>query len=144
MASSIRHITVDCQNPYALARFWAAVTGYADNPDDRNFPDDAEAMLMAPEGHPNLLFIRVPGDAKVTKNRVHFDLAPAEGTRDEEVARLTELGASQISDHRQPDGTGWVVMADPEGNEFCVERSTAERSAPPPGPPADPRVSRSG
>jgi predicted enzyme related to lactoylglutathione lyase len=45
------------------------------------------------------------------------------------VVRLTDLGASLVADHRRPDGTGWALMADPEGNEFCVERSMEERAA---------------
>jgi hypothetical protein len=52
-------------------------------------------------------------------------------TRDEEAARLLGLGATLVDDQRRPDGTGWVVLGDPEGNEFCVERSTAERASPP-------------
>jgi hypothetical protein len=68
-------------------------------------------------------------EAKASKNRVHLDLLPAEQTRDQEVARLLELGATMVADHRRPDGTGWVVLADPEGNEFCVERSASERAA---------------
>ena len=58
---------------------------------------------------------------------MHLDLIPVERTRDEEVARLLGIGASLASDHRKPDGTGWVTFADPEGNEFCVERSDRER-----------------
>jgi predicted enzyme related to lactoylglutathione lyase len=54
---------------------------------------------------------------------------PAERTRDEEVDRVLALGATLVADHRRPDGTGWVVLADPEGNEFDVERSAAERGA---------------
>ena len=76
-------------------------------------------------GEPTLLFIRVP-EAKTLKNRVHLDIQP-DTTRDEEVDRLTGLGAKVIDDQRRPDGTGWVVLADPAGNEFCVERSAAEK-----------------
>ncbi len=68
-------------------------------------------------------------DAKQVKNRVHLDLKPAEGTREQELERLLQLGARQIADHRQPDGAGWVTLADPEGNEFCILRSDAERAA---------------
>ena len=68
-------------------------------------------------------------DAKQVKNRLHFDLRPVDGTRDEEVARLLSIGATQVDDQREVrgDGTGWMVLADPEGNEFCVLRSDAER-----------------
>ena len=63
----------------------------------------------------------------MVKNRMHLDLRPTERSRDEEVTRLLGIGASLVDDQRQADGTGWVVLADPEGNEFCVERSGRER-----------------
>jgi predicted enzyme related to lactoylglutathione lyase len=83
---------------------------------------------VGPDGQPNLLFIKVP-EGKTVKNRVHLDLMPTQHTRDQEVARLLQLGATMVADRRRPDGTGWVVLADPEGNEFCVERSAPERTA---------------
>ena len=52
---------------------------------------------------------------------------PAEGTRDEELARLVDVGATVVADRRRGDGGGWVVLADPEGNEFCILRNEAER-----------------
>jgi hypothetical protein len=73
-------------------------------------------------------FITVPDD-KITKNRLHLDLRPADGTRDVELDRLLELGATQLDDRRTADGRGWVVLADPEGNEFCILRSRAEVEA---------------
>lgn len=75
----------------------------------------------------SLLFVPVP-EGKAVKNRVHLDLAPTTRTRDEEVARLLDLGAVLVDDQRRPEGKGWVVLADPEGNEFCVVRSTGERT----------------
>jgi hypothetical protein len=78
------------------------------------------------EGRPRLYFVKVP-EAKTIKNRVHLDVIPADRTQDEEIARLVGLGASVISDGR-PE-VGWVVLADPEGNEFCVEISAAEMEA---------------
>jgi len=77
---------------------------------------------------PGLLFIRVP-EAKVVKNRVHLDWVPTDRTRDAEVERVLGLGATIHEDHRSPDGPGWVTLLDPEGNEFCIERSAAERGA---------------
>ena len=121
-------MTFDCADPWALSEFWAAVTGYSRWPDDK--PGDDQVALTAPEGAgPGLLFIRVP-EGKSVKNRVHLDLTP-ETTRDAEVARVVGLGATVLESHVTPDGKGWVVLTDPEGNEFCVERSTAERDATP-------------
>jgi hypothetical protein len=73
-----------------------------------------------------LLFIPVP-EGKTAKNRVHLDLNSTGLTRDEEVERALGLGATVHEDHRKPDGTGWVTLKDPEGNEFCIVRSAAER-----------------
>ncbi|MFE5680885.1 VOC family protein [Streptomyces erythrochromogenes] len=122
MASLVRHITVDCSDAYLLGQFWAGVLDGSIADDD--FPGDPEALVTAPGS--TLLFVTVP-DAKSVKNRVHVDLQPQDRTRDEEVERILALGATVVGDHRRPDGTGWVTLADPEGNEFCVERSAAER-----------------
>jgi hypothetical protein len=130
MTARVRNITFDCADPYALAGFWSQVTGYREDPEDGNHPDDPEAVLVGPDGQPNLLFVTVP-EQKTVKNRVHLDLQPTDRTRDEEVTRLLALGATLVADHRRPDGTGWAVLADPEGNELCVERSAAERVAGP-------------
>ncbi|MFB7861982.1 MULTISPECIES: VOC family protein [unclassified Streptomyces] len=123
MTSLVRHITIDCSDAYALAGFWAQVLDSKVSDDDR--PGDPEALVESAGA--GLLFIQVP-EKKSVKNRVHLDLQPQDRTRDEEVERVLALGASLVDDRRRPDGTGWVVLADPEGNEFCVERSTAERT----------------
>ncbi|MFI5907843.1 VOC family protein [Dactylosporangium sp. NPDC051541] len=128
MTVRIRHITIDCADPYRLSLFWSAVTGYQEAPNDPNLPTHDQALILAPDGSAGLLFIRVP-EPKSVKNRVHFDVQPLDATRDEEVQRVLALGASQVDDFRRPDGTGWVLVADPEGNEFCIERSAAERAA---------------
>ncbi len=125
-ASSIRHVTFDCGDPFALATFWSAVTGWP--VDDESEPGDDEVAVIAPDPLPMLLFIHVP-EGKTVKNRVHLDIAPIEDTRDQEVERLIGLGGRVIADHRTPQGRGWIVMADPEGNEFCVETGVAERAA---------------
>ena len=97
------------------------------------FHDDDPEVLVAPS-YPHtshgLLFIPVP-EGKTVKNRVHLDLQPTDGTRDELVERALALGATVVEDHRRDDGGGWVTMADPEGNEFCVERSAAESASAP-------------
>ncbi|MCZ0986182.1 VOC family protein [Streptomyces diastatochromogenes] len=120
MTSKIRHVTIDCADAYALGSFWSQVLGQPLHEDDN--PGDPEALI---EGA-GLLFVTVP-EPKTLKNRVHLDLQPQDRTRDEEVERLLALGATLVDDHRKPDGTGWALLADPEGNEFCVERSAAER-----------------
>lgn len=125
MQPVVRNITIDCHDPYVLAQFWTKVFGVPMHPDDN--PGDPEAVVDVGEGRPVLLFERVP-EAKTVKNRVHVDLQPGQ-PRDDEVVRLVALGATQVDDRRRPDGTGWVVLADPEGNEFCVEMSAAERAA---------------
>jgi hypothetical protein len=129
MASFVRHVTFDCaapHEPHDLAVFWAEVVGQSVHPDDS--PGGDEVGLKPPPGLPTLLFIRVP-EAKTLKNRLHLDLEPAPGrTRDEEVERVVGLGAVIVDDQRKPDGRGWVVLTDPAGNEFCIERSTAERA----------------
>ena len=82
-------------------------------------------MTFSTDGRTRLLFIEVP-EAKQIKNRLHFDLRPTDATREDEVARLLALGATEVADHRRPDGSGWVTLADPEGNEFCVLRGDQE------------------
>ncbi|MFC9439564.1 VOC family protein [Nocardia sp. NPDC057030] len=120
----LRHVTIDCADPYRLASFWSSVTGWPMSDDDE--VDDDETLLVAPSPVPGLLFVRVP-EGKTVKNRIHFDWMPTERTRDEEVERLIGMGAALYADHRTADGRGWVTLVDPEGNEFCVERSTSER-----------------
>ncbi|NMY01311.1 VOC family protein, partial [Pseudomonas veronii] len=72
--------------------------------------------LVTPHGY-TILFYRVP-DAKRVKNRAHMDLAVEDGTRDEEVERALRAGATMVDDRRAD--LGWAVLADPEGNEFCI------------------------
>jgi hypothetical protein len=128
VASSFRNITVDCRDALSLGRFWAAVLGW------HVYYDDSPPVLVAPSYPPpvgpTMLFIPVP-EPRTTKNRMHVDLVPTDRTRDQEVARLLDLGATMVEDHRHETGPGlgWVWLADPEGNDFCVELSAAERSA---------------
>jgi len=129
MAVRLRNVTVDCTgDALAVGRFWGEVTGRDVIEDVHDGQPIAWLPPLQDEGGPGLLFLSVP-EPKSVKNRWHLDLEPTERTRDEEVARLLGLGATQLADFREADGTGWVVMADPFGNEFCVERSGAERQA---------------
>ncbi|MEU0377168.1 VOC family protein [Streptomyces cyaneofuscatus] len=124
MTSHVRHITVGCADAYTLGTFWSQVLGAPLADDD--FPGDPEALLETPGAA--ILFVQGP-DAKTVRNRVHLDIQPQDRTRDEEVERLLALGATLVEDHRKANGRGWAVLADPEGNEFCVECSAAERAA---------------
>ena len=124
MSSQILNISVDCAKPYRLAGFWSQVLDLPLGGEDK--PEDDEVGIGL-GGEQELLFLRVP-EPKTVKNRMHLCLQPLVG-RDKEVERLLVLGATIADDRRQEDGTGWVVMADPEGNEFCVLRSAAERAA---------------
>jgi hypothetical protein len=125
----IRTVTFDCTDARTLATFWAGALGW------NVYLDDDPEVVVAPSFPPPtgprppvLLFIPVP-EGKAAKNRVHLDLGSDGGSRDEQVARLVALGATQVADHRTAEGLGWIVLADPEGNEFCIERSEAERAA---------------
>jgi catechol 2,3-dioxygenase-like lactoylglutathione lyase family enzyme len=132
MTCRISHTTVDCANAFELSEWWKKVLGYVDVPDDPNEPGHEECMILSPDTGHRLLFIEVP-DTKQVKNRIHFDIQPTSGTRDEEVRRVVELGATEVDDQRNHygPGIGWVVLTDPEGNEFCILRSDEERAQAP-------------
>lgn len=128
MSSRLRTITVDCERWEPLVAFWSGVGDFAEDPENPNEAGDPEGVLVSKSTGLGLLFIPVP-EAKSVKNRMHIDLVPTDRTRDEEVVRLVGLGATLYADHRRQDGSGFVVLADPEGNEFCVERGEAELAA---------------
>ena len=120
-------VVVDTTDPQRIAPFWAAALGWRTTHDSAH-----EVVLEPPEGSPedgvspDLLFLRVP-EEKSTKNRLHIDLRPDDQAA--EVARLEALGATRASVGQGPD-VSWVVLADPDGNEFCVLRAlTAEELA---------------
>ena len=113
MGVRFTELCVDCSDPHALADFWSRVLDYKITESDE---DSVE--ISGPEGSgPTLLFITVP-EGKQVKNRLHIDVSPTEGEQEAEVERILGLGARKI-DIGQGD-VSWVVMADPEGNEFCV------------------------
>jgi hypothetical protein len=115
----IQCLCVDTPGPARLASFWQSALGWR-----RTFERDDQIVLEPPAGSrqdgivPDLLFVRVPA-GKASKNRLHLDLRP--GDQAAEVARLEELGARRV-DIGQGADSSWVVMADPDGNEFCVLR----------------------
>ncbi|MFG3487736.1 MULTISPECIES: VOC family protein [unclassified Streptomyces] len=126
MYAVVQNVAIDCTDAYGLARFWSGVTGGPLDPESG--PGSPETQVELPDGLV-LYFQQVP-EAKTVKNRLHLCLRPTT-SRDEEVERLLALGATLAADHRDADGTGWAVLADPEGNEFCVLRSTSDRAATP-------------
>jgi hypothetical protein len=108
-------LDVDCADPAALAKFWASALDYKIKPGE----DPDEAALVPKEGHGmHLLFLRVP-EGKSVKNRLHLDLRPE--NQGAEVDRLLRLGARRVDIGQ--GSPSWVVLADPEGNEFCVLRA---------------------
>jgi predicted enzyme related to lactoylglutathione lyase len=115
-------ITVDCYEPMKIAQFWAAALDW-----QITDADDEGVVIELLDGGPevgripDILFYKNP-DKKSVKNRLHFDLRPLDQAA--EVARLEALGARrvEIGQANEPGAT-WIVMADPEGNEFCVLRA---------------------
>ncbi len=120
MTVRIQCTCVDALDPDAQGRFWEGVLGWC-----RTYEESDEVVLEPPAGSPedgvvpDLLFGRVP-ESKTVKNRLHIDLRPDD--QDAEVERILGLGARRIS-IGQGDEVSWVVLADPEGNEFCVLRA---------------------
>jgi predicted enzyme related to lactoylglutathione lyase len=129
MALRISHLSVDSHDADAQSHWWAEALGWSEDPEDPNLPGHEECMIFSPDGRQRLLFIEV-GDDKTVKNRLHLDLVPTDDSREAEVERLLALGATELADHRRPDGGGWVTLADPEGNELCVLRSELDRPDP--------------
>jgi catechol 2,3-dioxygenase-like lactoylglutathione lyase family enzyme len=123
MTLRLQNVSFDCHDPARLAAFWAEALGWR-----VTFADADEVTLEPPAGSPeegvvpDIEFLLVPDD-KVVKNRLHLDLRPTDQVA--EVQRLIGLGASHV-DIGQGTGFTWVVLADPEGNEFCVLRAFTE------------------
>jgi predicted enzyme related to lactoylglutathione lyase len=108
----VAHVTIDCADPVRLAAFWSQATGYPIEQQDEHLA----TLSPVQAGQPKLLFVAVP-EPKTAKNRVHLDVGVADlGAA---AARLIELGATRGETHRG-HGFVWAVMADPEGNEFCI------------------------
>lgn len=125
MTSRFTEIVIDCHRPRELAEFWCAVLDYEIIDVQDHFIEisgwrPTAETIRERVSPPTLLFVRVP-ESKSLKNRLHIDVSPIDRGRDEEVERLLALGARHV-DIGQGEQS-WVVLADPEGNEFCVLRS---------------------
>ena len=116
MTLRLETITIDAHDPSTLARWWADALDYAVGGEE-----DDEVWIQPKDSSSGatLLFGKVP-DEKTVKNRIHLDLRPDD--RDAEVARLESMGAKRVEIGQTGEET-WVVLADPEGNEFCILRS---------------------
>jgi catechol 2,3-dioxygenase-like lactoylglutathione lyase family enzyme len=123
MGLRIQCLCIDTTDPDRLASFWQSALGWR-----RTYEEDDEVVLEPPAGSredgvaPDLLFLRVP-EGKAGKNRLHLEVRPDDQAA--EVARLQALGARRV-DVGQGPVVSWVVMGDPEGNEFCVLRALTE------------------
>jgi Glyoxalase-like domain len=123
MTSKFNELAIDCADPGVLARFWCSVLDYEVHDEDDGIVTIGWPGMPEGKDHrgpvpPMLTFVRVP-EGKTVKNRLHLDVSPADREQGEEVHRLLGLGAPH-ADVGQGPGVSWVVLADPEGNEFCV------------------------
>ena len=126
MAVRLTEIIFDAADPAALAEFWSAVMGYVVTDVD----EGGDVVEIRPEGTeaksslvPSLLFVKVP-EPKTGKNRLHLDINTTDADQETELQRLLALGAKPV-DIGQGD-VHWHVLADPEGNEFCLLRSRVD------------------
>lgn len=125
MASRIRQLTVDAADVALLTAFWTAVL----DGEVLSAPGARNTCLRG--GHGEIVYIQRSDTPKTAKNRLHVDLQPTDHGRDQEVDRLLALGATMVDDLRRAPGEGFAVLADPEGNELCVEAAPWERPASP-------------
>jgi Glyoxalase-like domain len=125
MASVVSSICLDCADPARLADFWSVVLGW---------PIKSRGWQRTPHGSDGVAIRSVNGiqidfrwtpDTKIVKNRLHLDLDPLASSQADELERLLSLGATVVSVGQGEDAT-WRVLADPEGNEFCLCQGTAE------------------
>lgn len=117
MIPRLRNIAVDCNDLEAMTRFWSELLGYP------VLARDETEALLAPSGdeRPRLFFQTVPERPR-SKNRLHIDLDVGDGELEPAVARAERLGARRVESFVGSDGYGWWVLADPEGNQFCIGR----------------------
>ena len=116
MPVTLHHIVIDTHDLPELARFWTQALGW------RVLSEREREIVIGPDEHAPVGICFMPvTDAKTVKNRVHLDLTTSADDREQEIARLLALGARRV-DIGQTGAESWTVLADPEGNEFCVVR----------------------
>jgi len=119
MPVALHHIVIDAHDLPGLARFWTQALGW------QVLSERPREIVIGPDGHAPVGICFMPSpDAKLGKNRVHLDLTASADEREAEIARLIGLGARH-ADVGQTGAESWTVLADPEGNEFCVVRPKA-------------------
>lgn len=123
MVARLTCICIDAVDPRPIAEFWSAVLGWPVVDED-----EAGISLGDPSQEMLTIDVLVVPDSKKVKNRVHLDLRADGTTFDEELTRLLGLGARRVDIGQGPDVT-WVVLADPDGNEFCLLRRTVQEMA---------------
>ncbi len=126
MVTRLTEVVVDCHDPERLSEFWCAVLGYhvvsADGGQVEigpwpHEPEDLADQIRRAPVVPTIVFVPVP-EGKVVKNRLHLDVRPVDESYEDELARLVGLGATHVDIGQGP--VRWTVLADPEGNEFCL------------------------
>jgi len=124
MACRIVSLPVDCTDAGRLAEFWAEVLGWEVTTSgwQRTGHGPDGVSIAAPDGTPFAIDFRWTPDPKTTKNRIHLDVNPTDRDQPAELDRLLAAGARPVDVGQRPDST-WVVLTDPEGNEFCLCRS---------------------
>ena len=122
MSSQLAVIAIDAIRPRVVAEFWCAVLGW------RIVEEDSDLISIAPQdkSRPSIDVIAVP-EGKTVKNRLHFDLRADGVSTAEELERLLALGARRVDVGQGPD-VSWVVLGDPEGNEFCLLSRTVQET----------------
>lgn len=120
-SSPILNVTFDCTDSDLMSQFWSEVTGW---PREKVETPGNPFWWVGPDEDTlrHLVFVEV-SEPKDRKNRLHLDLLPQGESQAQELARLELLGARIVDDRRESEPGGWVVMADLEGNEYCVEGS---------------------
>ncbi|MFE6996631.1 VOC family protein [Microbacterium sp. NPDC057659] len=128
MVSRIDAINITARDHESLGAFWQQLLALQEDPHNPNNPGDPVTVLLT--GPIEVRFEFQPVDeGKEFAPRIHFDLNPVGSTRDEEVERLQELGATVVADRRRDNGSGYVTMSDVDGNQFCIQRSPEEVAA---------------
>lgn len=131
MTALISHRTIDLKNTYESPEWWKQTQGYANVEDNSENPDDEKRKMLSQAGVHHLLCVEVDEFDVTTPELSLLDLRPSERTGKQELETLLSLDAMEVEAHRRIQGpdTGWVVLADPEGNQLCIPRARHKYSS---------------